>query len=156
MNVRDYSCIIRIVWNMFIYTITVWILIKNFSTQFLLNEIFIKFCFHLSLSVHEYRQKNRQKWEKRIYVLKILWVKPVLSHRNPVTMVLPDRVKQQETANEASHPLSLQCLAWFSYLNQNDRFRRKAPGNLTENVMLMLLRIDQSSGVSLRLHANNE
>lgn len=28
-----------------------------------------------------------------------------------VTVVLPDRVKQQETANEASHPLSLQCLA---------------------------------------------
>lgn len=27
------------------------------------------------------------------------------------TVVLPDRVKQQETANEASHPLSLQCLA---------------------------------------------
>lgn len=72
------------------------------------------------------------------------------------TVVLPDRVKQQETANEASHPLSLQCLAWFSYLNQNDRFRRKAPGNLTENVVLMLPCIDQSSGVPLRLHANNE
>lgn len=34
-----------------------------------------------------------------------------LTGMQTVTMVLPDKVKQQETVNEASHPLSLQCLA---------------------------------------------
>lgn len=66
-------------------------------------------CFFLSLHMDIGERMDRN--EKNIYRKAYKGNQFHLSGTQTITMLLPDRAKQQETANEASHPLSLQCLA---------------------------------------------